>query len=417
MTRHQYGPDHPARTYVPHGFPEQTFDTGEIHLNHAVAGADDKPALLLVPGQSESWWGYEQAMYLLQDHFQCHAVDLRGQGRSSRTPGRYTLDNFGNDLVRFITEAIQRPVIVSGLSSGAVLAAWLSIRPRSRLVVPPKNLLGMPWRVAFALQEDDWILRNAIVWHKPNAMPQSVLDRVSTRYEMVFILVKQRRYWFDLDAVRVPNAGDPPPAPREADQSAGAPDSKYRDAFCGKRYGTSMLPTGQRHTAAHARGRTREMCGRSPLARSGRRTSRHSPSTFHCGPSPPAVARAAPSVIRSPERQLPLLPRSSWADRSSESRSASPSATSRAHASSPTPRRDEAEGGQRVAERLQRACSEPPESPSAAYPSGSDRPGNRRLGVRVEIVTIGGAEGDEIEERQLAVIWEVLRCLAERQKP
>ncbi|GAA3624580.1 site-specific DNA-methyltransferase [Nonomuraea rosea] len=133
-----------------------------------------------------------------------------------------------------------------------------AIRPRSRLAVPPKNLLGMPWRVAFALQEDDWILRNAIVWHKPNAMPQSVLDRVSTRYEMIFMLVKQRRYWFDLDAVRVPNAGDPPPAPREADETASAPDGKYRDdqdAFRGKHYGTSMRPTGQRHTAAHARGK------------------------------------------------------------------------------------------------------------------------------------------------------------------
>ncbi|GAA2212505.1 alpha/beta hydrolase [Nonomuraea monospora] len=126
MTRHRYGPDHPDSTYVPHDFPEQSFDTGEIHLNYAVAGTGDKPALLLVPGQSESWWGYEQAMHLLQDHFQCHAVDLRGQGRSSRTAGRYTLDNFGNDLVRLITGVIARPVIVSGLSSGAVLAAWLS---------------------------------------------------------------------------------------------------------------------------------------------------------------------------------------------------------------------------------------------------------------------------------------------------
>jgi pimeloyl-ACP methyl ester carboxylesterase len=54
------------------------------------------------------------------------AVDLRGQGRSTRTPGRYTLDNMGNDLVRFMDLVIQRPTIVSGLSSGGVLAAWLS---------------------------------------------------------------------------------------------------------------------------------------------------------------------------------------------------------------------------------------------------------------------------------------------------
>jgi pimeloyl-ACP methyl ester carboxylesterase len=82
--------------------------------------------LLLIPGQTESWWGYEKAMGLLQEHFQIFAVDLRGQGRSSRTPGRYTLDNMGNDLARFIALRIRRPVIVSGLSSGGVLSAWLS---------------------------------------------------------------------------------------------------------------------------------------------------------------------------------------------------------------------------------------------------------------------------------------------------
>ena len=122
----KYGPEHPSETYVPHGFAEQIFDTGEILLNHAVAGSPSHPALLLIPGQTESWWGYEKAMGLLQEHFEVFAVDLRGQGRSSRTPGRYTLDNMGNDLARFIALRIRRPVIVSGLSSGGVLSAWLS---------------------------------------------------------------------------------------------------------------------------------------------------------------------------------------------------------------------------------------------------------------------------------------------------
>lgn len=65
-----------------------------------------------------------------------------------------------------------------------------------------KNLLGLPWRVALRLVEDGWLLRNAIVWHKPNAMPESVTDRLSCRYEMLFLLVKNRRYWFDLDPIR-----------------------------------------------------------------------------------------------------------------------------------------------------------------------------------------------------------------------
>lgn len=69
-----------------------------------------------------------------------------------------------------------------------------------------KQLLGIPWRVAMALQADGWWLRNAIVWHKPNAMPASVTDRLSNRYEQVFLLAKSERYWFDLDAIREPLA-------------------------------------------------------------------------------------------------------------------------------------------------------------------------------------------------------------------
>src|SRR5687767_4426196 len=98
----RFGPHDPDATYVAHGYPEQRFDTGEVELNYAVAGDPDRPPLLLVPGQSESWWGYEAAMAELAADFQVYAVDLRGQGRSTRTPGRYTLDNMGNDLVRFL---------------------------------------------------------------------------------------------------------------------------------------------------------------------------------------------------------------------------------------------------------------------------------------------------------------------------
>lgn len=84
-------------------------------------------------------------------------------------------------------------------------------RGRAPSQLPGKNLLGIPWRVAFALQDDGWILRNAIVWNKPNAMPESVTDRLSGRYEMVFMLSKSPRYWFDLDPIREPLAYAPGP--------------------------------------------------------------------------------------------------------------------------------------------------------------------------------------------------------------
>ncbi|BCW89904.1 2-succinyl-6-hydroxy-2, 4-cyclohexadiene-1-carboxylate synthase [Alphaproteobacteria bacterium SO-S41] len=114
------------RSFVSHAYEERTADLGEIVMNYAETGSPANPALLLIPGQTESWWGYEKAMALLAADFHVFAVDLRGQGRSTWTPGRYTLDNFGNDLVRFIATVIKRPVIVSGCSSGGLLSAWLS---------------------------------------------------------------------------------------------------------------------------------------------------------------------------------------------------------------------------------------------------------------------------------------------------
>src|SRR6476646_9377125 len=137
MTDHRarYGPHNAGETYVAHEIPEQLVDLGEIEMNYATVGDAGSPALLLIPGQTESWWGYEAAMPRLAEHFEVFAVDLRGQGRSTRTPGRYTLDNMGNDLVRFIDVVIGRPTIVSGLSSGGVLSAWLSAYAKAGQVV------------------------------------------------------------------------------------------------------------------------------------------------------------------------------------------------------------------------------------------------------------------------------------------
>lgn len=82
--------------------------------------------------------------------------------------------------------------------------------------LPDKNLLGMPWRVAFALQDDGWILRNQVIWHKPNAMPESVTDRLSNKHEHVFLFTKSRRYWFDLDPIREAAVTADRPGPRRS---------------------------------------------------------------------------------------------------------------------------------------------------------------------------------------------------------
>lgn len=67
-----------------------------------------------------------------------------------------------------------------------------------------KDLLGIPWRVAFALQADGWYLRSEIIWAKPNAMPGSQQDRVSSSHETIFMLTKSAHYWSDFDAIKTP---------------------------------------------------------------------------------------------------------------------------------------------------------------------------------------------------------------------
>lgn len=68
--------------------------------------------------------------------------------------------------------------------------------------VPPGNLLGIPWRVALALQADGWLLRSEVIWHKQNPMPESVRNRPTKAHEQVFLLAKREGYWYDADAVR-----------------------------------------------------------------------------------------------------------------------------------------------------------------------------------------------------------------------
>ena len=83
-------------------------------------------------------------------------------------------------------------------------ATRADMRTGRALAASPKNLLGLPWRVAFALQDAGWILRSDIIWTKPNPMPESVRDRPTRAHEYVFLLSKGERYYYDADAVRQP---------------------------------------------------------------------------------------------------------------------------------------------------------------------------------------------------------------------
>ncbi|UVH51550.1 site-specific DNA-methyltransferase [Pseudomonas sp. CBSPBW29] len=79
--------------------------------------------------------------------------------------------------------------------------------PRSDYAVPgckPKDMMGMPWRLAFALQDDGWYLRQDIIWHKPNPMPESVRDRCTKAHEYIFLLSKSPKYFYDQSAILEP---------------------------------------------------------------------------------------------------------------------------------------------------------------------------------------------------------------------
>lgn len=73
----------------------------------------------------------------------------------------------------------------------------------------PKDMVGIPWRVAFALQQDGWFLRSDVIWAKPNPMPSSVTDRPTKSHEYVFLLSKSRRYFYDAEAIKEPDGGAP----------------------------------------------------------------------------------------------------------------------------------------------------------------------------------------------------------------
>lgn len=88
------------------------------------------------------------------------------------------------------------------------------IRPMRYRGTKPKDLVGQPWRLAFALQADGWFLRQDIIWHKPNPMPESIRDRCTKAHEYVFLLTKKPRYFFDAQAIKEPVTGGAKPRGR-----------------------------------------------------------------------------------------------------------------------------------------------------------------------------------------------------------
>lgn len=120
------------------------------------------------------------------NHGDSYAGSWGAQSRGQDTPG--SLD--GASMI----SARQMQVMPKGSKTGAIRDEGIK----------PKDLIGVPWMVAFALRADGWYLRSDIIWAKPNPMPESVRDRPTKAHEYLFLLTKSARYFYDADAIRTP---------------------------------------------------------------------------------------------------------------------------------------------------------------------------------------------------------------------
>jgi hypothetical protein len=108
------------------GFSEKTYDTGTVKLNYVV-GPKNGPSLLLIPAQMGMWESYKKVLIPLSKIFQVYSIDIRGHGKSTWTPGYYSWKIVGEDLKMFIKNVIKEKVIISGNSSGGILALWCAV--------------------------------------------------------------------------------------------------------------------------------------------------------------------------------------------------------------------------------------------------------------------------------------------------
>lgn len=146
---------------------------------------------------------------------------LRDYGMDGQIGAEPTVDGFVERLVKVFSE-VRRTLrddgtlwlnIGDSYTSGGrtwrqsdkkLAARGMSYRPATPEGLKPKDLIGVPWRLASALQLDGWYLRSEVIWQKPNVQPESVKDRPARSHEFVFMLTKSERYLYNYDAVKVP---------------------------------------------------------------------------------------------------------------------------------------------------------------------------------------------------------------------
>lgn len=174
---------------------------------------------------------------------------VQGQVGNEATPKEYI-----ENLVSIFTEC-RRVLKESG-------SLWLNLGDK----YDKGNLLGMPWRIALALQDEGWILRNDIIWHKPNAMPHSAKNRLTTDHEYIFFFTKKNNnYFYDQDAIREEHVTFSENSLMKGGRNhfgknGGTPEK-------GKNGGKSNLHDGRWDQAFHPNGRNRRTVWNVPLSK------------------------------------------------------------------------------------------------------------------------------------------------------
>lgn len=170
---------------------------------------------------------------------------LRDDGTLWLNLGDSYAGSWGNAGGQNRGKGTQRPIAGKSITKDADIERHGSYVPPGARGFPasgikPKDLIGIPWRVAFALQADGWYLRQDIIWSKPNPMPESVRDRCTKAHEYIFLLSKSERYYFDSDAIKEPSVTKDtrkPYAPGQVDARGNGHDRKGGSERAGENAG------------------------------------------------------------------------------------------------------------------------------------------------------------------------------------
>ncbi len=139
-------------------FIETKFDTGELNINYGEGPKNDVP-LVLIPGQGADWKNYEKVLPFLSESYHVFAVDVRGHGKSDWATGDYSFDSIGRDMTAFLEQFVKRPAILSGNSSGGLIALWMAAnRPDlvKGIIMEDPPLFSAEWP---RIKEDSFVYR------------------------------------------------------------------------------------------------------------------------------------------------------------------------------------------------------------------------------------------------------------------